>query len=444
MNRLLALGICTAAFGGVAIFALAQPEKDRTGVSGSVPKFNISEEKKNPWTGLDANWNADQFQFAVVADRTGGHRQGIFSRAVQQINLMQPEFVMSVGDLIEGNAANADTNRKQWDEFDRYAKQFKMPFFYCPGNHDAASLTKADVWAERYGRRYYHFTYKDTLFVVMNTQDYEADDPKDPPKQGGLRVGKRQREYLAKALADNAGVKWTFIFLHHPIWAGKDITNTGWLEVEEVLKGRRYNVFCGHVHRYRKYLRNGTAYYQLATTGGGSSLRGPEYGEFDQFAWITVGKDGPPSLANVMLNGVLKDDLLPFPTEEAGSPPPVPLATVTGVLKWKGKSVDSLQLNFTEIVAGGEKPFTGSARTALDGSFAVYGAKAGEGLKPGRYAVTLTAAEPLVVDPKATPREVAIPAKYAALNTTPWRVDVKAGTPNRFELVVEVPEPKKE
>ena len=443
MNRLLALAVTGLVVGGVAFVAVAQ--QDKTGPAASVTavsKFDITEEKKNPWTGLAANWSPEQFQFAVVADRTGGHRKGVFSRAVQQINLMQPEFVMSVGDLIEGSAASAEANRKQWVEFDGYAKQFRMPFFYCPGNHDAASLTKADVWAERYGRRYYHFTYKNVLFAVMNSQDYEADDPTDPPKAGGLRVGKRQREYLAKALADNPAVKWSFLFIHHPIWAGKDITGTGWMEVEELMKGRKYNVFCGHVHRYQKYVRNGTSYYQLATTGGGSALRGPEYGEFDQFGWVTVGQDGTPTLANVLLNGVLKDDLLPFPTEEPGGEPPALAAAVTGVVRWKGKSVDSLLLTFTEVAAAEGPPFVGTAKTALDGSFAVYGVRAAAGLKPGRYVVTLAAAAPLVIDPKAKPRAVAFPEKFTALHTTPWKIEVKADATNRFELSLDEPKAK--
>ena len=44
----------------------------------------------------------DNFQFVIVADRTGGHRPGVFAQAMAKINLLQPEFVLCVGDLIEG------------------------------------------------------------------------------------------------------------------------------------------------------------------------------------------------------------------------------------------------------------------------------------------------------------------------------------------------------
>ena len=446
MNRLLALVVSGVVVGGVAFVAVAQQDKSGPGVGAATatPQFDIPEEKKNPWTGLTANWTPEQFQFAVVADRTGGHRKGVFSRAVRQINLMQPEFVMSVGDLIEGSQ-NADVNRKQWDEFDGYARQFKMPFFYCPGNHDMQSLVKQEVWAERLGRKYYHFAYKNCLFVVLNDMDFEADDPKDPPKVSRrLRVGKRQREAVAAALKAYPDAPHTFLFVHHPVWAGRDLTDTGWTELEEVLKGRKYTFFCGHVHNYKKYVRNGANYYQLATTGGGSGLRGPEYGEFDQIGWVSVGTGGTPTLANIMLQGILKDDLLPFPTDELGGEPPVPTSPVTGVVKWRGKSVDSLLLTFTQVVEGDAKPITGTAKTALDGSFAVYAPRMGTGLKPGKYVVTASAAEPILVDPKATPREVAVPEKYKSATTSPWTVEVKADTTNRFELVIDVPVEKKD
>jgi len=42
------------------------------------------------------------FSFAIVGDRTGGPRPGVFSTAVQKLNLLKPTFVMSLGDLIAG------------------------------------------------------------------------------------------------------------------------------------------------------------------------------------------------------------------------------------------------------------------------------------------------------------------------------------------------------
>jgi 3',5'-cyclic AMP phosphodiesterase CpdA len=433
MKRLLAVLATAGVLSAAAYLSAARTDRAADPGTAALPKFEVAVADKNPWTGLTPNAAPEQFQFAVVSDRTGGHRARVFSRAVHQMNLLQPEFVMSVGDLIEG-ARTEDENRKQWDEFDGYAKQFKMPFFYAPGNHDANNGPKTSVWGERLGRSYYHFTYKGCLFVVLNTSDLAADDPAAKGPVGGVRIGKAQNQYLAKALAENAGVRWTFVFLHHPIWAAKDLTANGWLEAEKSLSGRKYTVFCGHVHVYRKYVRNGMNYYQLATTGGGSALRGIEYGEFDQFAWITVKPDGPV-MANLLLSGIVKDDLLPFPSDETGGEAGrQPLPAVTGVVLLNGKPAVNVQVKFTEIV--GMEPFTGTAKVTPDGTFAIYGTRReAAGLKPGRYAVTFEPAAPLVVDPAAAPpAENPIPEKYRNLTTTPFRVTVEADKANKFEF----------
>lgn len=98
------------------------------------------------------------------------------------------------------------------------------------------------------------------------------------------------------------------VFLHKPMWTDKDLEKRGWANFEKTLEGRKYTVFCGHVHRYQKYVRNGMNYYQLATTGGGSRLRGVQYGEFDHISWITMKRDGPRS-TNIMLDGILPENL---------------------------------------------------------------------------------------------------------------------------------------
>ncbi len=44
-----------------------------------------------------------------------------------------------------------------------------MPFFYVPGNHDIAGEASAQVWKERFGPAYYHFIYRDVLFLCLNS-----------------------------------------------------------------------------------------------------------------------------------------------------------------------------------------------------------------------------------------------------------------------------------
>ena len=206
----------------------------------------INSENK-PWTDTVINDSEQKFTFAVVTDRTGGHREGIWQKGVEKLNLMQPAFVVSVGDLIEGYTENKKQINQQWNEFNEMVNQLEMPFFYVAGNHDYSNEIMENEWFERYGTDHYHFLYNDVLVI--------------------------------------------------------------WLKIESLLKNRKHSVFTGHHHKYTLYERNRNDYFVLSTMGGGSELRGKEYGEFDHFLFITMTKKGP-RFANLMLDGIEDKNVL--------------------------------------------------------------------------------------------------------------------------------------
>ncbi len=265
--------------------------------------LKIEQQATNPWTHLNLNNQPKNFQFAIVTDRTGGHRKMVFEKAVRKLNLMQPEFVVSVGDLIEGYTDKPERMQGEWAEFQGYVKDLKMPFFYVPGNHDISNVSMLKDWEQRLGRQYYHFVYHDTLFLAVNSEA--------TPGSKMEKLGPDQIEYFRKVVQENPKVRWTFAFLHKPLWRygadGKG-ADTGWNDLEKVLEGRKWTAFCGHEHKYVTVKRDGNDYIQLATTGGASKMRGKEFGEFDQFAWVTMTDEGPV-IANVLLDGVVDLDL---------------------------------------------------------------------------------------------------------------------------------------
>ncbi|MCG8390810.1 MAG: hypothetical protein MJA30_35005, partial [Cytophagales bacterium] len=83
---------------------------------------------QKPWNNIDWNDSKEQFQFAIVTDRTGGHRPGVFLEGMKRLNLLQPEFVMSVGDLIEGYTRDTDRLDAEWTEFMGFIDTLQMPF----------------------------------------------------------------------------------------------------------------------------------------------------------------------------------------------------------------------------------------------------------------------------------------------------------------------------
>ncbi len=248
-----------------------------------------------PWSGEGFLNDSGEFQFVVVSDRTGGHREGVFAKALRKINEIRPEFVLSVGDLIEGGTEDLEQVGREWKEFRHLIDTLQMRFFYVPGNHDIWDPEARKQWIKRFGPTYYHFLYKDALFLCLNTEDGMPS-----------RIGPDQVAFVKRTLEANPGVRWTLVFLHKPLWDYQE--QSGWDEVEDALEGRRHTVFAGHRHRYVSYQRAQNKYYQLATTGGGSALSGPPHGRFDHVTWVTLTRQGPV-VAHLKLDGILDGEL---------------------------------------------------------------------------------------------------------------------------------------
>lgn len=261
-----------------------------------------------PWTHLGFRNDPEAFQFAIVSDRTGGHREGIFESAVDKLNLMQPEFVINVGDAIEGYTEDEAVLDAQWDEYTGFVKRLEMPFFFVPGNHDNINPVMRAKYLARFGQTYYSFVYRNVLFMALDSQDA------DP----GLSTV--QVEWALRTLENHADVRWTVVFMHQPLWLHEEGNvqserktigagrATGFGDIQKVLAGRPHTVFAGHFHEYVQYKRVGQNYYILGTTGGASELRGPAFGEFDHAVWVTLMPEGP-RLANLRLEGILPHDV---------------------------------------------------------------------------------------------------------------------------------------
>ena len=271
----------------------------------------------------------DDFSFAVMGDHTGGHRSDVLAAAVQSLNLLQPDFVMSVGDLIEGYVDDREVLESQWKEADELLGSLTMPFFPVPGNHDINFDPSEAVWFERSGveRSYAHLLYKNVLFLLISTEDppkkepsdellnkYErlkAGDIKDKEEAnatiheletwaGEVNISEAQVNYFKRVLAENAEVRWTFLFMHSPPWELDDAGN--FVKIEALLANRPYTVFAGHTHTYDYAQRNGRDYVTMGMTGGGPP--GKELGHMDHLAWVSMTDDGPV-IGNLLLNGIL-------------------------------------------------------------------------------------------------------------------------------------------
>ena len=295
---------------GAALLA-AQPEF----------KHDVTSEKK-PWTHENFLNDPEDFSFVVIPDRAGGERRGIFPQAIKKANMLRPHFIITVGDLIEGQMKRQrqdhDYLRAQWKELNGYTATSNAPFFHVVGNHDIcrtrpgfprANETSREVWEENCGTHtYYSFVYKNVLFMCLNTMS--GGDSRKPQ----IAIVPEQLAWAKEVLKKHPDVRWTLIFMHHPgAWR-----SDAFVELEKDLVKRNYTVFAGDWHHYVKFQRYGRNYYALGTAGGCGSgergkdnrpmLRGIEYGEFDHIAFVTVTKDGPV-VANILIDGILPDDV---------------------------------------------------------------------------------------------------------------------------------------
>jgi hypothetical protein len=285
-----------------------------------------------PWTSGEFADDPSEFQFVIIGDRTGGANvQETFKLAVGQLNLLQPEFVINVGDLIEGYSDDSAELNAEWDALDELMEPLTMPFFRTPGNHDIANDVAMNVWRERHGATHYHFVYKDVLFLVLNSEDtpreapeglrekldlynrLQTEDPAEAQKMlaefmadssvvAGLAepvdFSDEQVAWVAKTLEQNADVRWTFAFLHEPAWENPAPSFTA---IEDLLKGRDHTIFAGHLHYYDYDDIDGYEHITMGPAGVSFHHEGP--GNVDHLTWVTMTREGP-EIANIALKGI--------------------------------------------------------------------------------------------------------------------------------------------
>ena len=280
-----------------------------------------------PWTTERFDNAAGNFTFAMVSDLNGGERERIFEIAMAQLSLLRPEFVVSLGDLIDGGSEDRNKLNAEWDSFDARAVTASAPLFYVGGNHDLTNRTMRDLWEQRYGARYYYFAYKNVLYMIFDTEDNNAqrmheiyvaraaaikvlqgDEPEKWPETEYYHMPERrfgnlmseQIAYFKDVLASHPDVRWTFLIMHKPAW--QSAADTGFDEIETALGERQYTVFNGHTHHYDYAERNGRDHITLGTTGG--SQVPPDETAFDHVTLVTMTDDGPV-IGNLRMDGIL-------------------------------------------------------------------------------------------------------------------------------------------
>ncbi len=289
-----------------------------------------------PWTAMPRTGPAP-LRFAVIGDNTGVARPGVFDQAMVQIGWLKPDFILSVGDLIEGYTDDTARIARQWAAIDRSIGKAGVPFIHTPGNHDIDNEETYAAWIARHGTGYYAFRYKGALFLILNTEDpvqplpakitkqindmvdLMAQDPDKATKSMNDYLGQRktpehhdtyaeaehanisdkQLAFIRDTLARTPNPAWTFVVMHRPAWK---TPTPAFAKIQAMLGTRNYTVFAGHTHYFTHEVLDGHDLINMGTTGGFKTQDGP--GTLDHTMLVTLEANGP-SFANTRLNGLM-------------------------------------------------------------------------------------------------------------------------------------------
>ncbi|BBO87886.1 metallophosphoesterase family protein [Desulfosarcina ovata] len=205
-------------------------------------------------------------------------------------NFENTSFILSAGDQVESS-----TSDSQYDGFFSPEELTSVPFAPAIGNHDTSELYayhfnvsneivpdgSTDPLGYTNGGGDYWFTYGDTLFMVLNTNNSSA---------------LSHDEFMAQAIEANPTAKWRVVVFHHSIYSSaRHVDDVNDLRTSMYPVIDQYDidvVLSGHDHFYARS-------YQLS---GGDVL--------DKACYTSTGRDGQEQTTCVDLIGeVAEEDL---------------------------------------------------------------------------------------------------------------------------------------
>lgn len=236
-------------------------------------------------TGLQAPREpVNDFHFSILGDRTGNAAPEIYGRIWREIDLLGPDFVINVGDTIQGGSdARAEAD---WQQVRPILARYKRyPLYLVAGNHDIWSEHSRRLFERESGRKaFYSFDYQNAHFTVLDNSET-------------LALSDEQHEFLLRDLRAHRHRRPKFVFFHKPYWLVPLRLGSGQFRLHEIARefGVDY-VISGHTHNFSRLVRDGVTYLVVGSSGANLARYFSDPGHFARgffyhHVWVRVQGD---------------------------------------------------------------------------------------------------------------------------------------------------------
>lgn len=216
------------------------------------------------------------FNFVVLGDRTAGAKNEVFESIIEEIKILSPDFLLNVGDLIEGYTDDEKTIEAEWNYIIEQLNRTDVPYFLTPGNHDIWSAKSESIYIRHFGKTYYSFNYQRCHFVVIDNSRFDSI----------AVLPLAQLRWLKQDLARQKKAPLTFCFLHKPFWRYPRQAEI----IHQIFReGGVDYVLSGHEHYYVSKVWDGITYIQVGPSGSRlKEYNNEEQGAFQNYLWVEV------------------------------------------------------------------------------------------------------------------------------------------------------------
>lgn len=204
----------------------------------------------------------DSFRFAILGDRTGQARPGVYEQVWKDVAAENPAFVLTVGDTIQG--MDDSTAEAEWREIRRMLEPFRrFPLYLAPGNHDIWSPASERLFRQYSGHpAHYGFDRGAAHFTVLDNS--RSDE-----------LASEELAFLEADLKAHATQPLKFVVSHRPSWLFSVALGNSNFALHQL--ARRYGVqyvIAGHVHQMLHLSLDGVTYVSMPSSGGHLRLSG--------------------------------------------------------------------------------------------------------------------------------------------------------------------------